>query len=79
MDDGVKTVLKEEVLSILGAYGGASAVRETLDQLIEDEDDVIYGRMLWMMAALRMDAAPAKAVWGQVVDHRDELEEGLGR
>ena len=79
MDDCVKTVLKEEALSILAAYGRASALRETLDQLIEDEDDVIYERMLWMMAALRMDTAQAKALWGQVVDHRDELEEQLGR
>lgn len=79
MDDRVKTVLKEEVLRIRAAYGSASKVREDLSRLLEDEGDAIYAKMLWGMATLKMDAAKAKALWRQVVDHRDEMEAKLGR
>jgi diguanylate cyclase (GGDEF)-like protein len=72
-------VLKEEVRHILSAYGSASKVREGLDSLLEDKDDAIYARMLWLMASLRMDAASAKGLWVQVVDHREAMAEQLGR
>jgi len=79
MDDRVKMVLKEEVLNILAAYGTASRVRQYLARLIEGEDDAIYAKMLWAMATLQMDASEAKALWRRVVDHRDAMEEKLGR
>lgn len=79
MDDLVRTVLEEEVRHILSAYGSAGKVREGLDSLLEDKDDAIYARMLWLMASLRMDAVRAKHLWVQVVDHREDMGEKLGR
>ncbi|MCD6334406.1 MAG: GGDEF domain-containing protein, partial [Candidatus Latescibacteria bacterium] len=79
MDDHVKTVLEEEVRYILAAYGTAGNVRKGLDRLLENRDDAIYARMLWLMASLRMDSVGAKGLWKQVVDHREEMAEKFGR